>query len=424
MIWRKLLFVLALAGVIKANAAYDASDVVKAYVGASVKYDSNLYRRSGSAGDRSAGLPAKADTIVEPRAGLKIDKMVSLQQLGLDLNVHTHRYSNSDYINYTGWRNSVYWNWAAGKRISGLVRYSDNKALSGFDDVIAVPDNCPRINSGSGGNGYIVDTYRDKRLELNAAWVLGHNYRLSGGVARTDNSHSQRACLDQVQTGYQASFAYVSDFGSEVAVYGGRTEIDYKLGQEILVSRPGGIVEPYAVDADDRAYQQDELGLTLKWKYSPKTDVSLRWGQSRLEFASGGRGPATWVGNATAVWRPSLKSTLTASYERMLESGTDRVGRSLLDAYTLRYDWTASVRTAMYLNGRYLQRDYDAASTQSDAGLVGRKDKDVGLEGGVIWRPMPALNVTSFVNFLKRDANVARADYVATIVGVTSQWWF
>lgn len=425
MIWRKLLIVLGMTGIIKAYAAYDPSDVVKAYVGASIKYDSNLYRRSNSTDAASSGLPEKTDVIFEPRAGLKIDKTISLQQVGLDLNVSAPLYSNSDQIDYTGWKNLAYWNWAVGKRLTGSLRYQDIQALSGFDDVVAVPDNCPTMNTSPVTGNYVVDVYRDKRLAFDAGWLIGHNFRLGAGLSRNANSHSQRVCLDQVQTGYQLSFAFVSDAGNELGVFYGRTEADYKNSLEysrLVPFDPDPVTE--RIPARLRGYQVDEVGAQLKWKHSPKTELSLRWGLSSVEFANGSTGSTSAVGNATLLWRPSVKTTLTTAYERLLESGTDRIGRNLLDKYQLRLDWAATPITSAYVNAHYLLREYETGNAQQNAGLVGRKDKDVTLETGINYRPVPALAITSYINFLKRDANVVHADYVATIVGFTSQWWF
>lgn len=434
MICRKLLFVLGMTGMIKAYAAYDPSDIVKAYVGASVKYDSNLYRRSNSTEAASSGLPEKTDVIFEPRAGLKIDKTISLQQIGLDLNVNAPAYTNSDHIDYTGWKNLAYWNWAVGKRLTGSLRYQDNKSISGFDDVIAVPDNCPVLNATPINDNYIVDVYRDKRLSFDAGWLIGHNVRLGAGLSRNANSHSQRVCLDQVQTGYQLSLAFVSDAGNELGVFYGRSEADYENSLEysrLVPSAPDPVTGQIVlvpttqhIPAALRAYQVDEFGAQLKWKHSPKTEFSLRWGLSSVDFADGSRGSSSAVGNVTLLWRPSVKTTLTTSYERLLESGTDRIGRNLLDKYQLRADWAATAITSAYVNAHYLLREYETGRSQQNVGLVGRRDKDVTLETGINYRPVPALVITSYINFLKRDANVVRADYAATIVGFTSQWWF
>lgn len=427
MAWPKYLFTLVLLSQVKSFAAHDASDVVKAYVGASMRYDSNLYRRSDNAASaQAAGLPAKSDTIVEARAGLKIDKQVSRQTFALDLNLFAPRYSNSTQINYTGWKTSGAWNWAVGDRVNGNLSYSDSRGLSGFDDVIAIPDNCPTLANNSSGQ-YVVDLYRDRKINFDTNWLIGHNARLSAVLSRDYNVHNQRPCLDQTQNMALLALAWISDQGNEFSIYGGRTWVEYEHDQQLATLIPaqqGFTVGVLTLEADGRGYLQDDVGVDMRWRHSPRTEVGLRWGRSQLEFDGGSRGPGTQVGKVSLLWRKSSKTTINLAYERMLESGTDRAGRNLLDNWSLRLDWAPTVKTSVYAETHYFERDYDTGSTLSNSSLKGRRDTDVTLELGTNYHPIPALVVTGWIKFLKRDANVPNADYDATLIGITSQWWF
>lgn len=415
MFWRKILIISVVTGINNSYAAYDASDVVKAYIGTSVRYDSNLYRRADSA-PAVAGAPANADTIIEARAGVKIDKAVSLQQFSLDLNVSAPRYAESDFIDYTGWKNTLAWNWAIGKRLNGVIRYQDIKALSAFDDVLAFPDNCPRIEAGHNvATGYIVDVFRDRRAFVEAGWLIGHQLRIGASLSHIDNSHDQRSCLNQVQTGKVLSLTHISDAGFESSLFYADTDIRFKEDMQVGF---------FIIPASQRDYEQREYGVAGKWKVSPRTELNLRVGRSGLRFASGGQGPEQSTGSASLLWRYSPKTTLTAGYDRLLESGTDRSGRNLVGDFRLRADWAVTTRTSLYAEGHHIRRDYDSAASQPDPALAERRDKDFTLATGVNWQPVPALTLTTYVNFLRRDANVAQADYDATVVGMSGQWWF
>jgi len=95
-------------------------------------YDSNVFRLSGAAAARAAGLAHMGDWISTTRVGAGLEKFYAGQQLALDYELSMARYGAFDFLNHNASTAVGRWRWTAGPNWKGELSTEYREALDDF----------------------------------------------------------------------------------------------------------------------------------------------------------------------------------------------------------------------------------------------------------------------------------------------------
>ena len=95
-------------------------------------YDNNVFRLSGAAAARAAGLAQMGDWLSTTRVGVGLEKFYAGQQLALDYDLSMARYGAFDFLNYNASTAVGRWRWTAGPNWKGELSTEYREALDDF----------------------------------------------------------------------------------------------------------------------------------------------------------------------------------------------------------------------------------------------------------------------------------------------------
>ena len=97
-----------------------------------LSYDSNLFRLSGPAAARAAGLAGMGSWASQTRLGLGLEKSRAGQQWVLDYELGVHRFGSFGFLDHTTQTAIGRWRWTAGPDWKGELSAERREALDDF----------------------------------------------------------------------------------------------------------------------------------------------------------------------------------------------------------------------------------------------------------------------------------------------------
>ncbi|HEU4708647.1 MAG TPA: exopolysaccharide biosynthesis protein, partial [Methylophilaceae bacterium] len=96
----------------------DEDDAFNILAGAGVRYEDNLFRVDDGA---ALGNASKHDWVYTTNAGIKFDKVYSLQHVQLEATVTDNKYQENDFLDWTGFNYRAAWLWSITPRLTGTL---------------------------------------------------------------------------------------------------------------------------------------------------------------------------------------------------------------------------------------------------------------------------------------------------------------
>lgn len=376
----------------------DTDDTVQLNVGASVQYDSNLFRLSPDADPETLlGTSSKSDRISTLSAGLKFSKPYSLQRFEFDATAIDYRYQNFDYLDFTALNYAAAWRWTLTPSFHGNLTARQNEALNSFADY-------------KGYNNLNIRTENDLRFD--AAFEVDGVWRLLAAVGKTRRTNSK---------------VFVQEGDNQTTTLDGGVRYAFPSGSSLTYTVRTGLGEytnrsqPIPVALLDNRFDTIENEVRLIWLLTGKTtlDGRVAYLERNHEHYSG-RDYSGVVGNLGIDWEITGKTRLAlslahdlASYQSVSSSytSTDRVS---VAPY-----WQIDAKTGLRLRYEYAQRKYLGAIASTP--MNGREDVLRSGQIALEWQPYRSLLVSTSLQSDRRTSNQSGQDYDAYMISVSAQ---
>jgi exopolysaccharide biosynthesis operon protein EpsL len=383
-------------------AAAKEGDVWNFSVGDALTYDSNILRLPSGTSPRNFGLPEDSrDGFYNSVYGKVLFNLpVSQQRFLADFTVNSNRYSNFDYLNWTGLSGTAQWLWVAGRRWKGDLTYYRNQALSDPADFRAF--GVKNVGTTDAGT-------------LNADFWLQTNWHIASGInaTRFRNSADQLEAQDVNQFYGELGLKYEARDNNFVRLMGRYTYGEYpKRAAPTLVS--------------DTEYEQYDIGLDGFWQVTGASRLYGRVDYTKRHYPNlFGRDFSGPTGRVGYDWAITVKTGLNFLVRREIGALEDITALYVLTtAGSVKPYWdiTAKVRFEGILER--INRDYEGAFGTTAIPVPQREDRITILGAGITWNP--TFNWLFGVSYqhLARDSNAPLQDFSADVAFVRAQFNF
>ncbi len=311
---------------------------------------------------RTAGGPS--DTVLRATAGVRLERVIGLQRVGLEAFVVPVRYlDNADY-SYLGYGLGATWNWAVGRGWFGDLVARVGREQTPFDLVGAYANNLQTLVSIRALAG----------LRLTQAWAAIAAF----DETRATNSLMSQQPADYSRTGLEAGVRYAPQSALELDAVWRHESARYPNRQIVDAN---GVPLP---DAVDNAYTQDTPLLRLAYRPHDASRITGQLGYtqrrydnlSQRDFSGVTTGlDAEWPLSGAVVMRGGLLRSIEVAE---LPSANYIEVRGV----ALRPAWQITGRTRLEATAAYSSRRYlGDPGTALSGGLV-REDqiRQYGLE--------------------------------------------
>jgi exopolysaccharide biosynthesis operon protein EpsL len=402
-----------------ATALADPEDAFNVLVGVDLEYQDNLFRVDDNT---PLGNASKHDLVHTYSAGIKFDKVYSLQRVQLDATITENKYQENDFLDWTGFNYRAAWLWSITPRFTGRLLATRNETLNNFGDF-------RRIDPNAGTSRNLQSIQTNERRELTADFLLWGGWHIVGGVANIESRNSQ-------------SFNEVGDFTQDSAEFGGRYV--FRSGTEItLVQREAtGDYKGRAADPFrqlDTGYDQSETEAKLDWRVTGKSHITATIGYVDREHDNftqrdydGMTGLLAWR------WMPTGKLLINTAVSRNLYSFQESNARSfggipvfLADGYSYSYYvadtftwspmWGITDKTSLRFRYDWSDRDFRG---NLDPNSPERRDIVQSYMLTAEWEALRTLTITGVLRHETRDSDRATYDYEADSIGVAAELLF
>lgn len=350
--------------------ADDETDTFRLSASQSLRYDSNLFRRSSQ---------ARSETRSTTAAGVEFDKRYSLQRFELDANLAAHRYRANDYLDFDALNYRGVWHWSLTPRLHGTLSRTRSEDINTFDYYRSFDRNI-RTDQRTAGHGEA---------------ELGRDWRLLAGAERQRRSNERPTAQDGDYSlrNLSVGVRWLFPSGSQLSyrVLDGRGDYHNR--------EPGVGFAPTEFD-------QREHELQGRWSYSAKTTLSARL--AHLERSHPGvperdfSGPR---GDLRLQWAPTAQLGLQLTLARDISAyQSNSASYTTSNRIALNPYWTLSARTMLYAGLDHSRWRFGGALPGSNA--AERTDRSHGALLGVRWTPLDALALRASLAHERRSSNL------------------
>ncbi|HZV62461.1 MAG TPA: XrtB/PEP-CTERM-associated polysaccharide biosynthesis outer membrane protein EpsL [Methylophilaceae bacterium] len=395
--------------------AAQPEDPLNFVFGTDVRYEDNLFRVEEGT---PLGDASKHDIATTYSAGIKLDKLYSLQRFQVDATVTENRYQENDFLNWKGFNYRAAWLWSITPRVKGTLLATRNETLNNFGDF-------RRIDPNTGSTRNLSSIQTNERREFTADVLLWGGWHVVGGVAEVESRNSQ-------------SFNEVGDFTQDSAEFGGRYV--FPSGSEItLVHREATGDYNRGVDITrqlDTGYDQSETEAKLDWRITGKSRITARVGyidrehdNFSLRDYNGMTGLLTWL------WTPTGKLLVNTAISRNLYSfqESNAIGGGLFfangydysyyvaDTFTVSPLWAITDKTSLRFRYDWSDRDY-----RGELNPVGPTRRDIvqSMTLTAEWEAMRTLVISAVARREDRNSDREGFDYEADSIGISAELIF
>jgi exopolysaccharide biosynthesis operon protein EpsL len=402
------------------SALADPEDAFNILVGVDLKYEDNLFRVEEGTPLNNA---SKHDFVHTYSAGIKFDKVYSLQRVQLDATVTENKYQENDFLDWTGFNYRAAWLWSVTPRLKGTLLATRNETLNNFGDFRRIDPNreAPRTNLQS------IQT--NERRELTADFHLWGGWHVVGSVSNVESRNSQ-------------SFNEVGDFSQDSAEFGGRYV--FRSGNEITVVHreatgdyKGRLADP--LRQLDSGYDQSETEAKLDWRITGKSHITARVGYVDREHDNfEDRDYDDMTGLLAWRWMPTGKLLINTAISRnvysfqesnalmfggipVFRAGDYSYSYYVADTFTWSPIWGITDKTSLRFRYDLSHRDFRG---NIDPNSPDRRDIVRSYVLAAEWEALRTLTVSGILRHENRDSDRDNFGYRANSVGITAQLLF
>lgn len=393
----------------------DPEDPFNILVGASLRYEDNLFRVDDGT---ALGNASKHDLVHAYTAGIKIDKPYSLQRFQIEANVTENKYQENDFLDWTGFNYKAGWLWSLTPRITGTLVASQSETLNNFGDFRIID---PNTNTRRD----LKSIQTNERREFTADVLLWGGWHVVGGLIDSESRNS-------------VSFNEVGDFEQQSAELGGRYV--FPSGSEIILlqrestgdySRPLDSTRQF-----DTGYDQSETEAKLDWLITGKSRITAKLGYVEREHDNfNQRDYDGMTGFLGWRWTPTGKLLVNTSLSRNLYSfqESNAIGGGLFfangydysyyvaDTFTVAPVWAVTAKTSLRFRYDWSDRDYRGELNPN--GLT-RRDIVQSMVLTAEWQVLRTLLISAVAQHEDRNSDRAGYDYEADSIGISAELLF
>lgn len=388
----------AAIGLLPVQAQADEYDTLNVTVGASVTYDSNLFRLPDGTDAPANFGGGRSDLITVGTVGLRLNKPYSQQRFLVDVSQSFYRYNNFSFLDFEALNYDAAWLWHLTPRISGTLTADRTESLAGFQDVRTFQQ---------------VIRVRERYGATMDAWLTGP-WHLLLGVRQTEQKDSKAVTAEQSfeASSYEFGLKYLATSGNWLALKHRRSSGDY-------VNRPLD-----AVNLFDNAFREYQTELSAEWK--PTGMSALSGHVSWLERTHPNFSPRDFSGPGADIvytWTPRAKLRFDASASRTITTWwDDDASYRTNNIFSFVATWEATAKVSAGARLTFIERDYRGAVGPVTA--APRNDSEHNAQVFVVWKMLRNSYIRASIEHLARSSNRAGLDYDAFIATLSASLLF
>lgn len=375
---------LAVLCALAAPGAYaDSADAFNVTLSYSLTHDDNLFRISSS-DELDPLYKPKYDTVHVLGVRGSIDKFVSRQAFHADVSIQDSRYEEHHFLNNRPYNAGVAWLWQLGDNLSGVLKHTNTRNISSFENYQSV----------------MKDVYRTRTDSASARYRFHPDWFVEGFVQRYSATHSLLATSD------------VDVRESRVAIITQRPS-----GDEIQVRaiyRHG--TYPNQAGSVDYRYDERQVDALVTLVLSGSSSVTGSFGHLRRRNPQAPeRDFSGQIGRLTWDWLPTGKLSLMASLERSLGAKQDISSTfALTDTLKLGATWAATDKVTVQLGADFWRSKFRGGDLPT--WVPRREDNGRTLSAGASYQINRNLLAAVQWTYSRRDT--AHSNFVAYYYGV------
>lgn len=374
---------------ISLSAHADDQDTLNVIAGVSRQHDDNLFRTSSS---------ERSENITTAYAGIRLDKLYSLQRFMLDYTLTAYKYQRNNYLDFNANEYKATWLWALTPYLTGTLSADRRQGQYGFLDFKT--NNSLNISTKSSRNF-------EADLSPHGNWHLLAGFTHSSTV----NTQSFQPDRGSTQDGVDVGLKYVFSSGSVIALRGHDRKGTYN----------NTILDP--VNFYDSGFDEREAEATLDWRLSGQSDLNLRAAYVTREhnhFSQ--RDYSGLVGRVNYNWIPTGKLSLSFTASRDLASyQSQTIDYTQNDTFGIAPIYSISSKVTMKANASITERTFlggggIAASSRVDTSKLA----SIGLD----WAPYRSISLGGNIQRSSRSSTLPGLDFTDTTVGLSANLYF
>ncbi len=369
-------------------------------VGEALAYDSNVFRLSGPAAAKAAGLARMGDWYSVTRLGLGLDKSYAGQQWVLDYDLALARYGAFDFLNHNATTAVGRWRWTAGPDWRGELSAEHREALDDFAYYRQQQRSLGVTRQLTGSAFY----------QLVPDWQVG--VQVAQGSRRYPDGSRPSNEIDFA--GVDTVLRYAPASGAVVALTRRRATGQYPNAPTIA----GGLAES--------RFEQDEVFAEAALPLRSGTRVLAQVGTVSRSY---GRYPQNDYAGRNGLlgleWRVTPRTQLSGTLRYDVEPAQDFVSNYVaVKGLRLGAGWDYSAR--LRVEGRL---EWRAAEYRGDPGFGvsspgRREDRGVLAALAGSWQLTPRTKWVTTLTREQRDSNQAGLSFNYWAVAGSVQWLF
>jgi exopolysaccharide biosynthesis operon protein EpsL len=374
------------------------TDTLNFILGGQVRYDSNLFRLSGSEDPEPfLGRSQKSDMIFSTNAGIRIDKPYSQQRFVIDAMVVDNRFKTYDFLDYTAFNYSAAWHYHVTPRISGILLAEQKQEQNSFAEFRETEKNVQTSNV---------------RLFTIDGDIGGGFHALAGLLdVRARNSKQFDQVGDYQQDGFELGGKWVALSQNWISLLQRETDGEYR----------GRALDP--VQQLDTGFDQSETEANVFWRLTGKSTIDGKLAYVKREHDNfDDRDYSGMTGRFLYRWEVTEKTSLNMSLSRNIYSyQEDENSYYIAETFSISPVWEYSPKTTFRARYDYSDRDYRGAIT---AIPELRQDKLQIFQLAADWKAARNIIVTGILQRDKRTSNFEDFDYNANSASINAQFLF
>jgi len=363
-------------------------------------FDDNVFdeRSDANVADFTGGDDQMYDNIFIGEAGFLADHQISRQNLFLRASINREVYVNYDELDSTGWDVLGGWDWAFGRRCSGL--------LSG--QAVRAPNSFSERDAGNAN----LDVDEVDRFDgvLNGSCFVAPDVRVNGGGGSryTEHGEDSQEDLNRFDAFGTAGVDWITGLGNSIGVVG-------RLRHSKFTDRQVG--------AEDDEHIQYYVGIPFEYFATRAITLSgdVGWTWRRHENLDNTRDFDDFHGNIAADFRLSGRTSVGVNVFRDV-GGTENLTTSAQDDIGAEVDGTWLVTRRISLRGAataFHRKFIGADANPADTNASKRQDDIARLTIGVDYQPFRNLTASLEYRGEYRHSNIRDNSYDSNALQTT-----
>ena len=232
---------------------------VNPYISPNVVYDDNVFRFSSpSLAQQAFGSAATSDVIKRLDLGVDVNLRLSRQLVTMSVDLSDSRYNRFSLLDNTAKSYGLSWNWHLGSDFYGVLSANKNESIAGFNEV----------------RNPVKNTRTSERQSASIYWNFHPDWAVFAlrEQSKTENELATFESLDRDETISEGGVRFQNPLGTQLG-------LSYRVAESNYPNRTGFAALFFGDES-----KQSALVFNAAWLPSPKTRISTRLSQVKIEY--------------------------------------------------------------------------------------------------------------------------------------------